>query len=80
MRILSNMTYENQGFEELLNTLLDKALTATDAEIGSSFMVDPVSRRLRLVGARGIEDLRTNTYINIDDSLIRHVIDEKKSL
>jgi len=71
---------ENRDFEELLNTLLDKALTATDAEIGSSFMVDLASRRLRLVGARGIEDLKTGTYINIDDSLIRHVIDEKKAL
>lgn len=71
---------ENKNIEELLNTLLDKALTATDAEIGSSFMVDPVSRRLRLVGARGIEDLHTGANINIDDSLIRHVIDGKKTL
>ncbi len=77
---IANVAVQNKGFEELLNVFLDKALTVTNAEIGSSFVVDPASRRLRLVGSRGIEGLEKGTYINIDDSLIKHVIDEKKPL
>jgi PAS domain S-box-containing protein len=66
--------------EKLLNTLLDKALTVTNAKIGSSFLVDPAARRLRLVGSRGLTGLEKGASINIDDSLIKHVIDEKKPL
>ena len=77
---IANIAVQNRDFEELLNAFLDKALTVTNAEIGSSFVVDPSSRRLRLVGSRGIEGLEKGTYINIDDSLIKHVIDEKKPL
>ena len=80
MKDIANMAVQNKGFEELLNVFLDKALTLTNAEIGSSFIVDPASRRLRLVGSRGIEGLEKGTYINIDDSLIKHVVDEKKPL
>jgi PAS domain S-box-containing protein len=77
---IANMAVQNRDFEGLLNAFLDKALTVTNAEIGSSFVVDPSSRRLRLIGSRGIEGLEKGTYINIDDSLIKHVIDEKKPL
>jgi PAS domain S-box-containing protein len=80
MKDIADMAVQNKGFEELLNVFLDKALTVTNAEIGSSFIVDPASRRLRLVGSRGIEGMEKGTYINIDDSLIKHVVDEKKPL
>jgi PAS domain S-box-containing protein len=66
--------------EKLLNTLLEKALTITNAEIGSSFLVDPAARRLRLVGSRGLTGMEKETYINIEDTLIKPVIDEKKPL
>ncbi|HVO67524.1 MAG TPA: PAS domain S-box protein [Syntrophales bacterium] len=77
---IANTAFQNRDFEEFLNAFLDKALTVTNAEIGSSFVVDPSSRRLRLVGSRGIEGLEKGAYINIDDSLIKHVIDEGKPL
>ena len=66
--------------EKLLNALLDKALSVTNARIGSSFFVDPAARHLRLVGSRGLKGLKKGATINIDESLIKYVIDEKKPL
>jgi PAS domain S-box-containing protein len=80
VRDFADTALQNSDFEELLNHLLDKALAVTNAQIGSSFVVDPAARRLRLTGSRGIEDLEKGAFINIDDTLIKHVIDEKKPL
>jgi signal transduction protein with GAF and PtsI domain len=66
--------------EKLLNALLDKALSVTNARIGSSFFVDPAARHLRLVASKGLKDLKKGATINIDESLIKYVIDEKKPL
>ena len=78
---LANKAYHNRNFEDLLNTFLDAALTVTNSQIGSSFVVDPETKRLRLVGSRGIKGgLKKGEYIDIDDSVIKHVITERKPL
>ena len=80
MKDITKIDFQNKDIEELLNNLLDKALALTNAQIGSSFVVDSKSNRLRLVGSRGIEGMEKGTYINLDDSLIKHVIADKKPL
>ncbi len=80
VRDFANTAPQNRDFEGLLNSLLDKALAVTNAQIGSSFLFDPAARQLRLTGSRGIEKLEKGAFINIDDTLIKHVIDEKKPL
>jgi signal transduction histidine kinase len=78
---LANKAYHNRDFEDLLNTFLDAALTVTNSQIGSSFVVDPKTKRLRLVGSRGIKGgLKKGEYIDIDNSVIKHVITERKPL
>jgi two-component system, cell cycle sensor histidine kinase and response regulator CckA len=77
---LTNKAYQNRDFEDLLDAFLDAALTVTNSQIGSSFIVDPETKRLRLVGSRGIKGLVKGQYIDIDDSVIKHVIAERKPL
>ncbi|HEX7534204.1 MAG TPA: ATP-binding protein [Syntrophales bacterium] len=78
---VANKAFQNRDFEDLLNTFLDGALAVTNSEIGSSFVVDPETKRLRLVGSRGITGgLKKGDYIDIDDSVIKHAITKKKPL
>ena len=77
---VANKAYQNRDFEELLNTFLDAALSVTNSQIGSSYLVDPETKRFRLVGSRGITGLKKGQYIDIDDSVIKHVITERKPL
>ena len=78
---VANKAFQNSDFEDLLNTFLDAALSVTNSQIGSSFVVDPDTKRLRLVGSRGITGgLKKGEYIDIADSVIKQVITEGKPL
>jgi len=77
---ISEIAIKNTNTEELLNSVLDIALTVTNAQIGSLFAVDSQSGRLCLVGSRGITGLEKGAHVNIKDSLIQHIISEKKPL
>ena len=78
---VANKALQNRGFEDLLNTFLDAALAVTNSQIGSSFIVDLETKRLRLVGSRGIKSgLKKGDYIDIDDSVIKRVITDRKPL
>ena len=78
---VANKAFQNSDLEDLLNTFLDAALAVTGSQIGSSFVVDPEAKRLRLVGSRGIKGgLKKGDYIDIDDSVIKRVITDKKPL
>ena len=78
---VANKAFQNSDFEDLLNTFLDAALAVTNSQIGSSFIVDPETKRLRLVGSRGIKGgLKKGDHIDIDNSVIKRVITDKKPL
>ncbi|MFA4915549.1 MAG: ATP-binding protein [Syntrophales bacterium] len=77
---ISKAASQKINTEDLLNEVLDKALTLTNAQIGSFFVIDSQSGRLRLVGSRGLTGMEKDSYINISDSLIQHVVSEKKPL
>lgn len=66
--------------DELLMAFLDKALSMTTAQKGSMFVIEPDNESLRLIGSRGIEHLEKGARIKISETLLKHVISEKKPL
>jgi diguanylate cyclase (GGDEF)-like protein len=62
----------------LLNLLLERAMRATRAQIGSVFLIDPAKYSFRILGARGV-DIETDE-IAIEDSIVARVVSDKKPL
>jgi methyl-accepting chemotaxis protein len=78
---LSEIARKSLHMEELLELLLDKAMTVTGAHIGSVFMVDEATQRFRIIAAKGLNNnISKGDYINIDDSIAKWVVLEKKPL
>jgi len=66
--------------EDLLSSILDMAMALKRARIGSVVMVDHESGQFRIVAARGLENIDKDAFINVNDSLLRYVIAERKPL
>ena len=67
--------------DDLLNILLEKAMAVSRAKIGSVFMVESERRRFRILASRGPESLsEKDSYIDINESLARFVVSDKKPL
>jgi PAS domain-containing protein len=78
---LSEIARKSLHMEELLELLLEKAMIVTGAHIGSVFMVDETAKRFRIIALKGANyDIDKNHYIDIDDSIAKWVIVEKKPL
>ena len=78
---LSEIARKSLHMEELLELVLDKAMTVTGAHIGSVFMVDGETQRFRIIASKGSNDnINKDHYINIDDSIAKWVVVEKKPL
>ncbi|MFH1079277.1 MAG: ATP-binding protein, partial [Pseudomonadota bacterium] len=77
---IGQIALRSPDVNELLLAFLDRALAMTKSQIGSLFMVDPALGCLRLIGARGMDHLKVGTCVNIDDSLARYVVSEKRPL
>ncbi len=78
---LSEIARKSLHMEELLGLLLEKAMIVTGANIGSVFMVDEAAQRFRIIAAKGSNDnFDKDHYIDIDDSIAKWVVDEKKPL
>jgi PAS domain S-box-containing protein len=72
---------KNLAMDDLLNTLLEKSMNATKAQVGSVLMVESEANRFRVVAARGPEPgPQKGSIININDTLLLHVAAEGKSL
>ncbi|MEE9390545.1 MAG: GAF domain-containing protein, partial [Candidatus Aminicenantaceae bacterium] len=71
----------SKTLDDLLNAMLEKAMAVSKARIGSVFMVETEKGRFRVLASRGLESgPQKNTYININDSLARLVVSDKKPL
>jgi|GEM_PF-1517171 len=78
---LSEIARKSLHMEELLELLLEKAMIVTDAHIGSVFMVDEAAQRFRIIAIKGVNnDIYKGHYIDIDDSIAKWVVAEKKPL
>jgi len=78
---LTRIAGKSLDIDELLRRLLEKSMTVTKARIGSVLMVESDKNNFRVVGARGpAPGPEKGSYINIDDTLLRYVVSERKSL
>jgi len=76
-----NILGRHVDVEGLLDVFLEKAMRATRAKIGSIFIKDPKTGQFRIAVAKGLEEgPEKDTYIDIQSSLVRSVVAEKKTL
>ncbi|RKX62628.1 MAG: hypothetical protein DRP37_01080 [Thermodesulfobacteriota bacterium] len=78
---LTEIASKSLNIDELLNTLLEKTMAVTKARRGSVFMVESEKQRFCVVASKGLEaGLKKGFYININESLARHVVSDRKPL
>jgi len=78
---LTEVVSKSLDIDDLLNVLLEKAMAVSSAQIGSVFMVESERHRFRVVATRGLESgPKKGSYININESLARLVVSDKKPL
>jgi len=81
IRELSGVSDRIQNIEEVpQQLLLDKSMTVTNSLIGSIFLHDPAASRLRMTAARGLKSIEENYSVDINDSLMRTVVSDRKPL
>jgi PAS domain S-box-containing protein len=65
----------------ILDTLMEKAMAVTHAQVGSVYMVESEKQRFRVIASRGLKSgLKKNSYINIDKSFAQRVVFDKTPL
>ena len=78
---LTEVASRSLDIEELLNMLLEKTMAVSKAQIGSVLMVESDKNRFRVVTTRELEPgPRKGSHININDTLLQHIVSEKKPL
>ena len=78
MKELGDAATRKLDLPALLNLLLERAMQATRAQIGSVFLIDPAKYSFRILGTRGIEIEASE--ISIGDSIVARVVSDKKPL
>jgi PAS domain-containing protein len=77
---LTDIARKTLHVEELLKSVLEKAMAVVQAKVGSVLTVDADSKRLRLVASIPEGALSNGSYINIDESALKHVIEDRKTM
>ncbi|TET75366.1 MAG: PAS domain S-box protein, partial [Candidatus Aminicenantes bacterium] len=78
---LTEIAGKSLDIHDILNILMEKAMTVSEAQIGSVYMVESEKKRFRVIALRGLESgPKKNSYINIDESLAQFVVSDKKPL
>ncbi len=69
------------NIEDLLNALLENAMSVSNAKIGSVLMFEAEKQRLRFLATKGLKSgPKIGAYVNINESFAKHVLSEKKPL
>jgi len=67
--------------DDILNSLMEKAMAVSQAQVGSVYMVESEKKRFRVIASRELKSgLKKNSYININKSLAQRVVFDKKPL
>lgn len=78
---LIEVASKSLDIHDLLSVLLEKAMAVSKVQIGSVFMVESEKGRFRIVASRGLQSgPKKDSFININESLARHVVSDKKPL
>jgi len=69
------------NIDDLLNMLMEKVMVVTRSQIGSVFVVEHEKGCFRLIAQKGLDGgPKKDSYIDINDSLARFVVSNKKPL
>ena len=75
--IVSKMVH----IDDILDTLMEKAMAVSQAQVGSVYMVESEKKRFRVIASRGLKSgLKKNSYIHINKSLAQCVVSDKRPL
>ncbi|MBW2335096.1 MAG: PAS domain S-box protein, partial [Deltaproteobacteria bacterium] len=75
--IVSKMVH----IDDMLDTLMEKAMAVSQAQVGSVYMVESEKKRFRVIASRGLKTgLKKNSYIHINKSLAQCVVSDKRPL
>lgn len=78
---LIEIVSKSLDIDDILNTLMEKAMAVSQAQIGSIYMVESEKKRFRVIASKGLPTgLKKNSYININESLAQHVVSDTKPL
>jgi len=78
---LTEIVSKTLDSDDILNTLMEKAMAVSQAQVGSVYMVESEKKRFRVAAIRGLNTgLKKNSYKNINESLAQCVVSDKKPL
>jgi len=78
---LTEIVSKGLDINDILNTLMEKAMAVSQAQIGSVYMVESEKKRFHVIAVRGLKSgPKKNAYININESLAQLVASDKKPL
>jgi PAS domain S-box-containing protein len=78
---LTEIVSKSLDIDDMLNTLMEKAMAVSQAQVGSVYMVEYEKKRFRVIAVRGLKTgLKKNSYITINESLAQCVVSNKKPL
>ncbi|MFH1102516.1 MAG: PAS domain S-box protein [Pseudomonadota bacterium] len=81
IRDLVHTIRKSRDTQELMDTILDKAMAATNARIGSLCLIEEAQERFLVVSSKGfVREPKKDFYIDMNQSIMRHVVSEKKPM
>ena len=76
---LAEVSGNSLEIDDLMNLLLEKAMSATKAQIGSVCIFESDKQRLHIVASTGLEaELKKGFYINLNESLAEIVVSNRE--
>jgi len=78
---LTEIVSKTGHVDDILDTLMEKAMAVTQAQVGSVYMVESEKKRFRVIASRGLKSgPKKNSYININKSFAQRVVFDKTPL
>lgn len=77
---LAEIASKTLDVDDLLHAILDKVRALVKAQTGSVFSVDSPSGHFRFVGSKGLNSAEKDSYMKINESMVKKVISEKKAV
>lgn len=77
---LAEIASKTLDVDDLLHAILGKVRALVKAQTGSVFAVDSSSGDFRFIGSKGLNSAEKDSYMKINESLVKKVISEKKAV
>lgn len=77
---LAEIASKTLDVDGLLHAILDKVRALVKAQAGSVFAVDSSSGDFRFVGSKGLNSAEKDSYMKINEFMVKKIISEKKAV